>query len=176
MLISLHNWYSASDLGALGERKARLTGEIALSQLTRLRKLLYMYSGSVKASIVFSQQGDNCVTLELDYETELELVCQRCLEPFTQEICEHTSVALELSSSSWPSKVNDCELLMLPDDRFSPSALIEDELIVSVPLAPVHFPEDRCGSLINRLKNSVDYLTTQPQASLVVENNLGVTK
>ncbi|SVA70291.1 uncharacterized protein METZ01_LOCUS123145, partial [marine metagenome] len=115
------------------------------------------------------------VTLELDYETELELVCQRCLEPFTQEICEHTSVALELSSLSWPIKVNDCELLILPGDRLSPSALIEDGLILSVPLAPVHFPEeDRCGSLMKRLKSSVDCLATQPQASLVAENNLGV--
>ena len=171
MPISLHNWYSASDLSALGERKARLTGEIALSQLTRLRELLFTYSGSVKASIAFSQQGDDCVTLDLDYKVALELVCQRCLEPFAQEICEHTSVALELSSPSWSVRDNDCELLVLSGDRFSPSALIEDELIVSVPLAPVHFPEDRCGSLIKRLKSSVDCVTTQPQTLLIEENN-----
>ena len=162
MLISLHNWYSVSDLNALGERKARLTGEIALSQLTRLRELLYTCSESVKASIAFSQQGDNCVTLELDYKAELELVCQRCLEPFAKAICEHTLIALELSDSSWSIRDNDCELPVLSGDRFGPSALIEDELIVSVPLAPVHFSEDRCGNLIQHLKGSADCATIRP--------------
>ena len=99
------------------------------------------------------------MTLDLDYKAELELVCQRCLEPFAQEIFEHTSIALELSSSSWSIRDNNRELPILSGDRFSPSALIEDELILSVPLAPVHFPENKCGSLIKRLKGSVDCAT-----------------
>ncbi len=55
MVGSLRTGYNDGDLSALGGHEALLTGEIALSRLARLRELLCVCSGSVKASMVFGQ-------------------------------------------------------------------------------------------------------------------------
>lgn len=148
---TLHTWYSLGDLEALGVRQAVLSDEIELRKLARLAGMLNSASGSVKASLRFGQRRDGWLKLELEYETSVELVCQRCLEPLTQQIADKVEIALVESESMEGLVPEGFEPVVLDEARLLPAQLIEDELIISIPLVPKHARVDDCGSLARLL-------------------------
>jgi len=144
---SLHAWYSLRDLESLADRGVTLSGELDVGALTRLKSLLHSEVGSVRATLRFRQRGDGWLALELGLDASVELVCQRCLEPFRHELAETENVVLA-DSDSLPATVPEgSEPFELEGGRFRPAQLIEDELIVAMPLAPKHARIEDCGSL-----------------------------
>ena len=98
---SLHTWYSLRDLEAFGVRQVVLSDEIELRQLARLADLLHSNSGSVKASLRFRQRRGGWLGLELEYETSVELLCQRCLEPVRQQLADRIVFPPALVGRYW---------------------------------------------------------------------------
>jgi len=147
MPASLDAWYSLYDLQALGQRKACLAGEIELKQLERLRELLDTDRGSVRASLGFRQQATGHVTVDMEFETTLALVCQRCLESLTHRVQEHVSLVVLQPDATEASAPEGYEPVALSAGRLQPAALIEDELIVALPLIPRHARIAECGKL-----------------------------
>jgi uncharacterized protein len=148
---SLHAWYSLRDLESLANRGVTLGGELDIGKLTRLTGLLHSDSGSVRATLRFRQRGDGWLASELDYEGDVELVCQRCLEPFRYGLKESVNVVVADSDSLPATVPTGFEPFELEDGRFQPAQLIEDELIVAVPLVPKHARVEDCGSLARQL-------------------------
>jgi uncharacterized protein len=144
---SLHAWYSLRDLESLADRGVTLKGELDISKLPRLVSLLHSDVGSVKAELTFRQRRDDWLAAELEYRASVHLVCQRCLEPFRHELdgCVHTALA---DAAAVPTSVPEgFEPFELAGGRLQPAQLIEDELIVAVPLVPKHARLEDCGSL-----------------------------
>jgi DUF177 domain-containing protein len=146
---SLQAWYSLRDLEALGGRQGELGGELEIKRLPRLAGLLNSSTGSVRARLRFRQRGVGPLELTLELETTVELLCQRCLEPFAQPIAERVDMALIEPGGTEVSVPPGYEPIELDEGRFSPALLIEDELIVSIPLVPKHERVEDCGSLAN---------------------------
>jgi len=144
---SLHTWYSLPDLETLAERAAVLEGEIPLKQLVRLSDLLYSNSGSVRASLRFRQRLDGWLILGLKYEATLQLTCQRCLEPLACVVGADVELGLLENDAVQSFSPEGVEPFILEGDRFNPAQLIEDELIVSLPLVPRHERTADCGPL-----------------------------
>ena len=101
---SLHAWYSLRELESLADRGVTLSGELDVGKLTRLKSLLHSDSGSVRATLRFRQRGDGWLASQLDYQAEVELVCQRCLEPFRHELAQSVNVVVA-DSDSLPATV-----------------------------------------------------------------------
>jgi uncharacterized protein len=148
---SLHTWYSLRDLESLADRGVTLSGELDIGKLTRLRGLLHSDSGSVKAALRFRQRGDGWLGSELEYRADVELVCQRCLEPFRQELKESVNVVIADRDSLPATVPTGFEPFELEDGRLLPAQLIEDEVIVAIPLVPKHPRVEDCGSLARQL-------------------------
>lgn len=147
---SLHAWYSRRDLESLADRDGVVSGELQLGKLARLVGMLHSDAGSVRASLRFSQRRDGWLAAELTYAASLELVCQRCLEPFRFEPSGRVRVVLaDAESSTAPPEGS--EPFDLTGGRLLPAQLIEDELIVSMPLAPKHERLEDCGSVARDL-------------------------
>jgi DUF177 domain-containing protein len=144
---SLHAWYSLCDLGILAERKAALSGDIELSCMRRLCGLLGADGGSVTASLRFRQRYAGYVTVDLRCKAMLELQCQRCLEPMYHEVSEESRLALVESAAMEAHVPEDREPVLLEDGRLMPAGLIEDALIIVLPLAPRHRNVEECGAL-----------------------------
>ncbi len=143
----LYAWYSLYELDVLAEREAVLSGEIGLRKLTRLCEVLHSDRGNIQASLKFHRQTNRSVTVDLIFETVLELICQRCLEPVMRNVSERSSLTL-LAPESMDSRVaKEGEAVVLTEGRLNPAALIEDELIVSLPIIPRHPEIDECGSV-----------------------------
>jgi DUF177 domain-containing protein len=144
---SLDAWYGRRELESLAERDDALCGELPLSKLTRLISMLNSDIGSVRASLRFNQRRDGWLGAKLDYEASAELRCQRCLEPFRHDLAGRVSLVLA-DRESMPATVPEgYEPFELMEGRLSPVRLIEDELIISVPLVPRHARQADCGSL-----------------------------
>ena len=145
---SLTGWY---DPGALARQNATLTGEIEVESFERLRDLVESPEGSVKAQFHFDQGRSRCVTLDIDYQATLKLVCQRCLEPFTMALAERSSLAVIEPGGIEDYAPEGYEPLLLEEARLQPIAVLEDELIMALPLVPRHAEETECGSLAERV-------------------------
>ena len=148
---SLHAWYSLRDLESLANRGVTLSGELDIGTLTRLKGLLHSDSGSVSATLRFRQRGDGWLGSELEFKADVELVCQRCLEPFRQELVESVNVVIADSDSLPETVPTGFEPFELEGGRLRPAELVEDELIVAMPLAPKHARVEDCGSLARKL-------------------------
>jgi uncharacterized protein len=146
---SLHTWYSLPDLDAFAERGTVLEGALELSRLRRLRDLLSSDIGRVRARLRFQRHRAGEVSFELSCEANLELVCQRCLEPMRHAVAIQAQMSV-VEAETEPS-MQEYEPVFLEGDRFNPAELVEDELIVSLPLAPRHADRGQCGRLARRI-------------------------
>jgi len=144
---SLRAWYSLHDLELLANRGVTLSGELDIDTLTRLKSLLHSGVGSVRATLRFRQRGDGWLAVELDYQGSVHLVCQRCLEPFRHEVKETVNVVAADGDSLPVETPAGYEPFELEEGRLQPAQLIEDELIVAIPLVPKHARVEDCGSL-----------------------------
>jgi uncharacterized protein len=138
MSAGLHSWYSLPDLMALAARGTVLEGSIELAKFGRLKDLLNASEGNARVRIALRRSHDGMLLMELQYEAALELVCQRCLEPVVHEVCETVDFAVAETEDSLAVLPQGMDLIALNGDRFQPATLIEDELIVSLPLVPRH--------------------------------------
>jgi uncharacterized protein len=144
---SLHAWYGLRDLAALASREAALSGRLDLSKLTRLVSLLRSDEGTVEATLRFRQRRDGWLAVELDYRANVELICQRCLEPLRHEMGERVDLVVADEGASPTNVPAGYEPYELTRGRLNPGELVEDELIVAVPLVPKHERVEDCGGL-----------------------------
>jgi uncharacterized protein len=120
-------------------------GRFPLAKMTRLRDLLADTEGEVRFSLEFGQDVLQAPFAELRVEAELPLICQRSLQRFLQPLSlvqrfgltrvgDGGTEAEDIEASLLP----DYEVLQLADDgQLRPAELVEDELILAVPLVPV---------------------------------------
>ena len=148
---SLHAWYSLRELASRAGRGGTLAGELTIGKLTRLKGLLHSDVGSVSATLRFRQRADGWLETELDYRGSVELVCQRCLEPFRHELADVVNVVLADDASSPTTVPEGFEPFELESGRLRPAELVEEELIVAIPLVPKHARIEDCGSLARQL-------------------------
>jgi uncharacterized protein len=147
---ALDKWYSLPDLQGLAQREAILAGEIELARLDRLGGMLRSNAGSVSAEIRLGKRAGGWLTAELRCSASLSLVCQRCLEPIVQELVQQSALALLETESLEALAPKDLEPLVLDRRGLRPVDLIEDELIMSLPLVPRHRAADACDPLADR--------------------------
>ncbi len=127
----------------LCEARSSLSGPVPLKQLQRLVPLLADDSGEIEVVLDFDIDELGVPFVKGDLSTELKLVCQRCLEPFTFPVRQQSMLA-------WVRSEQDAEKLPL---RYEPylvntnplvvNDVIEDELLLALPQIPMH-EESQC--------------------------------
>ncbi|MBD1588892.1 YceD family protein [Pseudomonas typographi] len=126
----------------LADRNATLEGSVPLADLPRLCDPLSDSVGTVQAGFVFDRDEDRTVVIHSDLSTEVQMVCQRCLEPVTLPIhseCTYAVVKLGANTQSLPTGY---EVLELGEDPLDLRDLLEDELLLALPIVPAHHPEE----------------------------------
>ena len=148
---SLYGWYSLRDLESLADRGVTLDGVLEIGKLARLKSLLHTDAGSVSATLRFGQRGDGWLAVELVYQASVQLVCQRCLEAYRHPLDDSANVVMADEASMPATTPAGFEPFELTEGRLQPAQLIEDELIVAIPLVPRHPRVEDCGSLAREL-------------------------
>jgi uncharacterized protein len=142
---SLYSSYGVRELEAFAKHGTVLRGEIALKRLSRLLELLGSDRGSVRASLRFRQQSGGWLIIALEQDAVVDLTCQRCLELVEHRIEDRVEFAVLESPAEEERLPEGLEPLILEGGLIRPATLIEDELIIALPLVPRHESVEACG-------------------------------
>ena len=89
---------------------------------------------------------ESAAALEMDVTADIAAVCQRCLTAF--ELPVRTNVKLAFSTGDDDADAHgDYEVWELADDAVSPIELVEEALIMAMPLSAMHENSDDCVAL-----------------------------
>lgn len=113
-------------------------GRIPLSAMTRLRDSLVDAEGEVRYALAFDTDSLKVPFVELRIEAELPLECQRSLQRFLQPMRMVQRLGLIRDEADEAALPPEYEPLLVPaDDLLRPAELVEDELILALPVVPV---------------------------------------
>ncbi len=120
---------------AAQERHYQMT--ISQAQFPRLMEMLVGAPQDVEVDLrFFTEPETGFPAFELRYRCDLGLECQRTLEPYNEPV-DQTLTAVLIPSEGAAQIVPDAyEPWLLEARKLNPWQLIEDELMLSVPLVP----------------------------------------
>lgn len=80
--------------------------------------------------------------IAIDLEGEVPVICQRCLEPFLYPVAQRTVAVLAKSDADADSlDVDSNDEVLVADHPLVAADLVEDELLLTLPYAPMHEPD-----------------------------------
>ena len=114
-------------------------GMLPIAAMTRLCETLANTDGTVRYELNFGRDSLGADYLDVHAEASLTLTCQRTLEPFAWPVAVHTRLGLIRLERDEAGLPPDCEpLLVAEHGRMNPVEVIEDELLLALPLVPVN--------------------------------------
>ena len=133
------------DPARLAREESRLTGILTLAQLPRLADVLFDHDGSVSYEVEGYTTGNGQPALRVALGAELGLRCQRCLERLPLRLnVERDLVLVPAMRELDPGDDEDDETDAIPGvASLDLLELIEEEILLSLPMAPRH-PEEGC--------------------------------
>ena len=162
MLSLLPDFADPMRLCALGKA---YEGVIPLADLSRLAPLLTSTEGEAAFVLAFQMNADHRPTVRVRVRAGLALQCQRCLDTMIHEVDAETRLVVVSGPEEAERLPDDVDPLLVGDDRFALRSLLEDELLLAIPPAPRHRPED--------CKVNLDKVNSQPE-QLVESGDEGV--
>ena len=137
----------------LAENRRLLQGRLGLATLKRIAHSLAEDSLSkpeeteVSVDLQFGIDDAGQANIRGWIEAELQLICQRCMQTMTYPVKSRVSLAIVQSDAQAEQLPGHYEPLLLPDEEddqklVSLSALVEDELILALPVIAMHKVED----------------------------------
>lgn len=118
-------------------------GTLPVAAMSRLCEMLASADGSVRFELDFGRDELGISYVDVQAEASLSLICQRSLEPFLLPVAVNARLGLIRLESEEAGLPPDCEPLLVPENgRLNPADVIEDELMLVLPLIPVN-PDSR---------------------------------
>ena len=137
----------------LAAQGTHLEGTLALSGLSRFSEMLADSRGEVQVDLTFGRGENGTTRISGRLDTEVLMICQNCLEQFATLLrCEVKTELVPAEDAIDPD--SKWEPLVHPSRLVSIVELIEDDLILAVPMIPRH-PAGECGI-------DTDDMTVQP--------------
>jgi uncharacterized protein len=128
----------------MAETRRLLQGEVAVAEMSRLVEALQDSDGSVSVSLEFGIDEEGIRVMRGRVQAEVSLLCQRCLEPMRQHIDNEFALGLVRSETEADELPSYYEPLLLDGKPLFLRDVIEDELLLALPIVPRHATE-ACG-------------------------------
>lgn len=144
---------------------ASVQGEVPVSFLTRLATLLRNDSGAATYELSFALDERRQPVVTGRIAAVVDVTCQRCLEPMRLQVASDICIGIVRSAEEAASAL--LEAMIVEDNRLSLAALVEEELILALPSAPLHpAGECRAPSYVGAAETVVDGGANRPFAEL----------
>jgi len=114
-------------------------GALPIAAMRRLSEALAGTEGEVRFELDFGRDGFDNAYLDVRVEAPLTVICQRSLEPFVLPVHVDTRLGLirfEREEAALPPGSEP--LLVAEDGKLALADVIEDELLLALPLVPVN--------------------------------------
>ncbi len=130
------------DAFAFSRLQERAEGELQVAALARLASETADQAGVVRWSLAGGADKFGHPQLRLVITGQVKLICQRCLIAMPFEIASESELVLakdEDAADAIEALVNDEEVdVIVGTAAFDVTALVEDEALLALPLAPKH--------------------------------------
>lgn len=153
MLPSKIDPFKAADQGRV------LWGVENTKQFKRLLKAIISMDDGLAVEYRFLRDDFNRPCVEIDCRVSVSLRCERCLGSmeFEFELKNHRLVLIDTLNGSSEADVDG---LMVEDRGLYLPELLEDEILLGLPLVPKHTALDECD------QDNIDWLTRQRENGL----------
>ena len=135
----LQEWLDPEELA---DQAAVVSGQIEIQSLPRLPKLLRTDRGTVTAELAFKRKETGLVRVRGSCHAVLELNCQRCLALLNLPVRCGFDVTLLDDEAQMDELAESFDVLMLEQGKLRLADLLEEELIMALPLSPRHAEGD----------------------------------
>ncbi len=125
-------------------KKLEIHGTIENSQLLRARDLMSSHAGIIEWALSGSVGLDGKSKLTLLIKGVVQMPCQRCLESVSVDLNLKSKFILVRDDSEIPSEDDDVDEYdyLVADAEMDVLALVEDEVLLTLPYAPKHSVKD----------------------------------
>ncbi|RDI46007.1 YceD family protein [Aquicella lusitana] len=123
------------------EQNLGLDGIVKIASMHRLSSIVSS-DGGVTVDLQFGIDEQGIRFLKGHLETKLSLQCQRCMEPFVYEIMSDFVLGIVTTLDEANALPERYEPALATDGQLALRDLIEDEIILNLPIIPRHEPED----------------------------------
>lgn len=123
------------------EQQLGLEGIIPVTQMARLQSNLASLENVAKVKLQFGVDEQKVTFLSGHLETNLTLQCQRCMEPFNYEIISDFVLGIVKTLDEANALPEHYEPALATEGSLALRELIEDEIILNLPIIPRHEPD-----------------------------------
>jgi len=127
------------DVWRMVSARRSFAGSLPVASLRRLCEALADAGGTVRFALDFGRDSLRVSYVDVRAEVSLTMLCQRTLEPFALPVTVSTRLGLIRQESDEAGLPPDCEPLLVPaDGRLNPADVVEDELLLALPLVAIN--------------------------------------
>jgi uncharacterized protein len=137
------------DVEHLAREQAHLAGDIALYRMPRLSEAVTTADEAAWAEIEFAVDEGQRSRMTGEAAIGARLTCQRCLEPVDTRLCADIALVLARTADEADASPAGFSPLFWPSGAGSLVALIEDELLLALPVVARHRDWAKCGPVVD---------------------------
>ncbi|NNF51638.1 MAG: hypothetical protein HKN59_04290 [Gammaproteobacteria bacterium] len=142
-----------------------MEGTLSAAAMPRVAELLSdSVTGEVRVSLTFSRNRKSVILVEGLIDGTLPVICQRCLEEYDWHLNHRFRLAISDSLASGRQAPPGLELIEWVGDSIVPAQLVEEEILLTMPLVPVHSDESGCNALSGSVSDGGHELRVDKQA------------
>lgn len=127
----------------LARQGAELAGKIQLARMPRLLASLESSDGQADVHLHFGVDEQGLAYVRGRVDADVRMVCQRCLQPLTLRVGADITLALVMNDAQAADLPDEYEPLVVEEGRVATTELVEDELLLALPIVPLH-ERDQC--------------------------------
>jgi len=119
-----------------------LQGELPISKMHRLTELVQDSEGNAAITLQFQRDENEQPIIRTDVKAALNMTCMRCGQPMTYHIDNASILGLVEAESEAENLPDDYEPLLVGNDPLNLSDIVEDELLLALPIVAMHEDND----------------------------------
>lgn len=124
-------------------------GALPIAAMPRLCEALADKEGVAQFELDFGRDSLGTAYIDVRVSAPLTLVCQRTLEPFVWPLAVENRLGLIKLERDEAALPPGCEPLLVSEDgRLNPAEVIEDEMLLALPLIPIN-PDSKLPEQLN---------------------------
>ena len=120
------------------EASTFVKGTLLIKDMHRLCSSLFEKEGLVSVEMQFGMDAEKIALVRGRVEASLMLQCQRCMEPYRHKVASDFVSGIVKTEEAASRLPDSYDVILSEDGTFLVQERIEDELMISLPIVPMH--------------------------------------
>lgn len=131
----------------LADQETHLQGHLEVASFSRLNDIMFDKEGTVQLDLRLGRDMERFYYIQGRVEANLHLQCQRCMQKMNFPIDIMVSLSPVSTLEAAKNLPDRYEPLLVEEEKIELLSIIEDELLISLPMVPKHESEN-CTKMI----------------------------